>query len=74
MPSGPLRLHAAVGLLPAVIGRGPHLKGPADAGHGLALVPDLRAERPNQVWSWAITYLPNTIRGVWLYPYLFIDV
>jgi len=29
---------------------------------------------PNQVWSWDITYLPTTVRGVWLYLYLVIDV
>jgi transposase InsO family protein len=28
----------------------------------------------NQVWSWDITYLPTTIRGIWLYLYLVIDV
>jgi putative transposase len=26
------------------------------------------------VWSWDITYLPTTLRGVWLYLYLVIDV
>ena len=37
-------------------------------------VPRLRADRPNAVWSWDITYLPTTVRGVWLYLYLVIDV
>jgi putative transposase len=37
-------------------------------------VPRLRAEGANQVWSWDITYLPTTVRGVWLYLYLVIDV
>ena len=37
-------------------------------------VPRLRAAGPNQVWSWDITYLPATVRGVWLYLYLVIDV
>jgi transposase len=37
-------------------------------------VPRLRAAGPNQVWSWDITYLPTTVRGVWLYLYLVIDV
>jgi transposase InsO family protein len=26
------------------------------------------------VWSWDITYLPTTVRGIWLYLYLVIDV
>jgi putative transposase len=37
-------------------------------------VPRLRAGAPNQVWSWGITYLPTSVRGVWLYLYLVIDV
>jgi transposase InsO family protein len=34
----------------------------------------LRAIAPNQLWSWDITYLPTTVRGIWLYLYLVIDV
>ena len=41
MASGRLRQHAAVKLLPAVIGRGRHLKSPADVGHALALIEEL---------------------------------
>ena len=26
------------------------------------------------MWSWYITYLPTSVRGVWLYLYLVIDV
>ncbi|MFQ6540281.1 MULTISPECIES: transposase [Aphanothece] len=37
-------------------------------------VPRLRADRPNAVWSWDITYLLTTVRGVWIYFYLVIDV
>ena len=37
-------------------------------------VPRLKAEGPNQVWSWDITYLPTSVRGVWLYLYLVVDV
>jgi transposase-like protein len=37
-------------------------------------VPRLRASGANQVWSWDITYLPTTVRGIWLYLYLVIDV
>jgi transposase InsO family protein len=33
-----------------------------------------RATGPNQVWSWDITYLPTTVRGRFLYLYLFMDV
>ena len=34
----------------------------------------LRAIAPNQLWSWDITYLPSTLRGIWLYHYLVIVV
>jgi len=37
-------------------------------------VPRLEAREPNEVWSWDITYLPTSVRGVWLYLYLVIDV
>lgn len=37
-------------------------------------VPRLRAAGANQVWSWDITYQPTTVRGIWLYLYLVIDV
>ena len=37
-------------------------------------VPRLKAEGPNEVWSWDITYLATNVRGVWLYLYLVIDV
>jgi transposase InsO family protein len=37
-------------------------------------VPRLKAGGPNEVWSWDITYLPTSVRGVWLYLYLVIDV
>jgi putative transposase len=37
-------------------------------------VPRLRAAGPNEVWSWDISYLPTTVRGIWLYLYLVIDV
>lgn len=33
-----------------------------------------QATRSNQVWSWDITYLPTTVRGVYLYLYLIMDV
>jgi len=34
----------------------------------------LVATRPNQIYSWDITYLPTTIRGVYLFLYLFLDI
>jgi len=34
----------------------------------------LTATAPNQVYSWDITYLKTTIRGVFLYLYLFMDI
>ena len=37
-------------------------------------MPRLRADGPNQVWSWDISFLPTTVRGVWLYLYLVVDV
>ena len=37
-------------------------------------MPRRRADGPNQLWSWDITYLPTSVRGVWLYLYLVVDV
>lgn len=36
--------------------------------------PELSATKPNQVWSWDITYLASTVRGLFYYFYLFLDV
>jgi putative transposase len=33
-----------------------------------------QASRPNQVWSWDITYLPSLVRGRFFYLYLVMDV
>jgi len=33
-----------------------------------------RATRPNQVWSWDITWLPTTVRGIYWHLYLVMDV
>ena len=37
-------------------------------------MPRLRAAGASQVWSWDITYLPTTVRGIWLYLFWVIDV
>lgn len=34
----------------------------------------LAATRPNQIYSWDITYLPANIKGVFFYLYMFIDI
>lgn len=34
----------------------------------------VRATGPNQLYSWDITYLPTTVRGVYFYLYMFMDV
>ena len=34
----------------------------------------LSATEPNQLYSWDITYLPTTVRGVFLYLYLVMDI
>ncbi len=51
-----------------------HRRGRARPPQEPRAVPRLRASGPNQVWSCVITYLPTTVRGVWLYLYLVIDV
>jgi transposase InsO family protein len=33
-----------------------------------------RADGPNQVWSWDISYLPTSVKGIWLYLYLVVDI
>lgn len=33
-----------------------------------------RATKPNQVWSWDITWLPTHVRGAYLHLYLVMDV
>lgn len=32
------------------------------------------ADAPNQLWSWDITYLATTVKGVFFYLYLFMDI
>ena len=33
-----------------------------------------RATRPNRVWTWDITYLPSSVRGLFYYLYLVVDL
>lgn len=35
---------------------------------------EMQATGPNQLWSWDITYLPTTVRGLFFYLYLFVDL
>ncbi len=35
---------------------------------------ELKATRPNQIWSWDITYLRTEIKGNFFYLYLFMDI
>lgn len=35
---------------------------------------ELVATAPNQVWSWDATYLPTTVRGIFYYLYLVMDI
>ena len=37
-------------------------------------VPRLKAKGPNQVWSWVISYFPTSVKGIWLYLYLVVDI
>ena len=51
-----------------------HRRGRARPPQATRPVPRLEARGPNQIWSWDITYLPTSVRGVWLYLYLVVDV
>ena len=51
-----------------------HRRGRARLPQEPRSVPRLRADRPNALWSWDISFLPTTVRGVWLYLYLVVDV
>jgi putative transposase len=51
-----------------------HRRGRARPPQEPRAVPRLRASGANQLWSWDISYLPTTVRGIWLYLYLVIDV
>lgn len=46
----------------------------AQATHPPRTIPQLRATGPSQVWSWDITRLPTTVKGVFHHLYVIIDV
>jgi len=35
---------------------------------------ELRATKPNQVWTWDITYLPSPVKGIFFYLYAVLDI
>ena len=51
-----------------------HRRGRARLPQEPRAVPRLRADGPNQVWSWDISYLQTSDKRIWLYLYLVIDV
>ena len=51
-----------------------HRRGRARLPQEPRQVPRLRATGPNQVWSWDISYLPTSVKGIWLYLYLVVDI
>lgn len=51
-----------------------HHRGNSRPGHKHARPEELKATGPNQVWSWDITWLPTTVRGLFLFAYMIIDV
>ena len=34
----------------------------------------LHADAPNQLWNWDITYLATTVKGIFFYLYLIMDI
>jgi len=51
-----------------------HHRGRAAPPREPAAPPRHKADAPNQVWTYDVTYLPTHVRGVFLYLYLVIDV
>ena len=51
-----------------------HRRGRARLPQEARPIPRLRADGPNQVWSWDISYLPTSVKGIWLYLYLVVDI
>jgi len=46
----------------------------AQATHPAKIKPELRARKPNQVWSWDITKLRGPLRGSWFDLYVILDI
>ena len=51
-----------------------HYRGRAHGPRTVEKPKGYKAQRPNQVWSWDITYLASSIRGVFYYLYLVEDI
>jgi len=51
-----------------------HRRGRARLPQEARPIPSLRADGPNQVWSWDISYLATSVKGIWLYLYLVVDI
>lgn len=49
-------------------------RGRASEPRVVAKPPEYKATGPNQVWSWDITYLATTIKGVFFYLYMIMDI
>jgi len=51
-----------------------HRRGKAETPRNIARPKGYLAERPNQVWSWDITFLASNVRGVFYRLYLILDI
>ncbi|WP_421654871.1 IS3 family transposase [Microbulbifer harenosus] len=51
-----------------------HRRGKAETPRSVARPKGYLAERPNQVWSWDITFLASSVRGVFYRLYLILDI
>jgi putative transposase len=51
-----------------------HCRGRADVPRVVEKPKGYKAQAPNQVWSWDITYLASSIRGIFYYLYLVEDI
>lgn len=51
-----------------------HHRGYAKAPQGTKAPQTHRAEQPNELWSWDITYLPTRVQGKFFYLYAVIDI